>query len=598
MSTDVKAKSSYFTGRVGETGVQKIFYKNQIACNSLGQGDFGEDILCDIFSTSEDCSAYVRTKFSFRVQVKATKSIQKDGYIRRNKNGASISISVGLLQLWAQSYYPVVLVIWDESTDSGFWCFPIEQLNKLKNDQKTQSINFDYTNKFDDDGVACIKQKVEEYYSNIFKTDNTLFRCNIFPVWMPKFRMFTVCEVNDHFKTFKNGRYVNKYAHNLPSFLTSYNNCNYDGCIASFEYKTKSQPLSRFWDEFYKSLESIKFGLKGKDWVAFVVSPVEIVLDAEDRCVSNLTDWTCFSLIGGRVVSDFEYNFELSDKYTYSIKMRATSADEDFFLHSSGDFAVEVFAKGFSSHTRNSEFELRLAVINKSFCALDISDCSAEDLEGLKKWCDKTNACYVELNEDKNNIFITHPFFKIIGYDLLLPGVATWHDWDNLNFDSEKFLAKIPCGRVLDKTQKNKLFAKYHLDASATTEFFLLPYNQALRGEALVHNERIIRFIAYIGTINKKDCESYLKQSREQLKGIVNDFDLYIEPYEDITDIILEVKPPYDQSTREIVDSVETVFDDLVLALRKRSGRQANMAYYIKYELDRYIPESLVKDRK
>lgn len=597
MSAYIKAPNSYFTGQIGETSVQKIFYNNNVACNSLGQADFGEDILCDIFSSSSGHDAYVRTRFSFRVQVKSTASIQKGSYIRRNKNGMSFSLPTGLLQFWQQSFYPVVLVIWDRSTDSGYWCFPVEQLDQSKLYQKTFTVYIDSSHRFDDTGVESIKRKVEEYYNNLYKMDNAVFRCCIYPVWMPKYRMFTCYDVLKYFKIIKNSKeMISKVSHHLPSFLTSYKNCNIDGQVVGLEYKVSSRPLNQFWDGIYQYLENIEFDLGDKEWVSFVVSPVEILLDKEDRCISNLTEWTCFSLIGRHLVSDFEYAFDVGANYVYSYKVRAMSDDQEFFVHSSGDYAVECFATGFSFHTRRADFELKTAIQNKSYCALDISKCSPKEIERLVEWCHENQVNFIELDDDKDMIFISHPRFCVMESGLLMPGISTWSDWDDLNFDSVEFLSKIPFGNVLDEATKTNLFNKYYPNSSKITDLCLLRYSQVVLGEAIKHDERTVRFVAYIGSIDAKECELYVKQARKQIKSIIKVFKMYVTPYEDITDIVLEAQPNYNQSIRDIIESLENIFHELVLSLRDRSTKCENMAYYVKYLLQRYIPDNIINN--
>ena len=54
MSKEIKALNSYFTGNIGELNVNLIYQENNIVCIPLGTSDFGEDLLCDIFSCSKD----------------------------------------------------------------------------------------------------------------------------------------------------------------------------------------------------------------------------------------------------------------------------------------------------------------------------------------------------------------------------------------------------------------------------------------------------------------------------------------------------------------------------------------------------------------
>ena len=153
LSKDVKALNSYFTGNIGELSVNLIYQINNIVCTPLGTSDFGEDLLCDIFSLSKDKEASIRTQFSFRTQVKTTEDIKKEGYIRRTVKGLSISLSTGLLKIWEQSYYPVVLVLWEISSNTGYWCFPTEQIEISSLENETINISVEFNNTFDDNGI-------------------------------------------------------------------------------------------------------------------------------------------------------------------------------------------------------------------------------------------------------------------------------------------------------------------------------------------------------------------------------------------------------------------------------------------------------------
>lgn len=51
----------------------------------------------------------------------------------------------------------------------------------------------------------------------------------------------------------------------------------------------------------------IKLALSSIEWVSFIISPVEIISEIDDRKISNLTDWSCLSMIGNNIISNFDY---------------------------------------------------------------------------------------------------------------------------------------------------------------------------------------------------------------------------------------------------------------------------------------------------
>lgn len=233
MRKAIKAPESYFTGNIGELSVNLIYQQNHVVCTSLGRSDFGEDLLCDIFSNSEESNINVRTCFSFRTQVKTTIEIEREGYIRKTEKGISVSLSSGLLELWEQNYYPTVLVIWECSKNVGYWCFPTEQINIEEIEKNTVSICVKYNCVFDDEGVQEIKRQVESYYLKMYKTNNAKYKCNIYPVWMPQYRNFTPLEIYNNVlnEKSKNTRAVQSSSDMMPAFLASYYNCNMNGIL-------------------------------------------------------------------------------------------------------------------------------------------------------------------------------------------------------------------------------------------------------------------------------------------------------------------------------------------------------------------------------
>lgn len=540
MRKDIKAPNSYFTGNIGELSTNLIYQRNHIVCTSLGKSDFGEDLFCDIFSGSKDCNTYVRTQFSFRTQVKSTVEFEKEGYIRRTKKGLSVSLSTGLLKLWKHSYYPVVLIVWECSKNIGYWCFPTEETDIEKPESDTVSVSVKYTHVFDDEGVQRIKSQVESYYlTKVYKIHNSKYKCNIYPIWMPQYRIFTSMEIYNNFPIRESGnmKAISSLPNMLPAYLASYHHCELGGYITGVEYIADAQPMEQFWEGIYEVIIQVKPELQNNGWIAFIISPVEIISELDERRISNLTEWTSFSRIENSIITDYHFTFDLDESYIYSEKVRSWSDEQELFVHNSGDFAVEIFSSGFSFYTRKTDIELVSALRNKSFCIIDISQCSIKEVELIAEWCRE--------REPKEKEMIFDKYF-----------------------------------------QREKYF-----DLSS------LQYSQTLNGEALNHGNRTIKFVTYVGTFDEEECGIYFEDVRKKLKEKLNYFELYYEIYEDMSNIILEICPKIHQSTKRVVSLVEKIYHELVVNIRKHSSRQENMGYYIKYCLDRWIPEKLVGKR-
>lgn len=594
---DIKAPDSYFTGTSGEDIVKYYFKQWKIACTSLEKSDFGEDILCDIFASSEDGNTNIRTSLSFRAQVKTSFKIENEGYIRRTTNGFSVSISTALLQLWQKSYYPVILVIWDLSANHGFWCAPLEDIKHQDiSRQDTISIHIDKSNDFQAGG-SMIRKYVEEYYNKFLKLDNSKLRCYIYPLWMPQYRLFTSFELLRILGKNSGVNYRCFLASYLPVFLSSYNNLNMGAYLSCIEYIKESNSTDEYLSNLKNFLLDLSLPINDNSWVSFIISPIEIVTTNAYRVVNEVTDWTCFSKIRNLLYADYDYTFLLTDHYFHTEKVRATSGDQNFFIHDSGKFAVEILAGTWNSYAQRADENLMQNVFNRSFCVWDISSCQEKDIQQLIEWCGNKSYEISFLDDDPGIVLISHFAFATGEFGDLLPGMDTWEKFDEINFKSEEFIAQIPCGKLPEDTVYHNICKKYlHPDSNPTNEI-ITSYELTLAGEALRHDERVIRFICYVHPIAKNFELKFQKIAAiidKEIKNKFVNFKLDHIPYKDINDIILEVMPFYNMSTIDAVNIAEPLFIKLLDCIFPLIDNSHNMAYYIKYLLDRWLPEEFV----
>lgn len=596
--SEIKAPDSYFTGTAGEDIVKYYFKQWKIACTSLEKSDFGEDILCDIFATSEDGTTNIRTNLSFRAQVKTSFKIEDEGYIRRTNDGFSVSISTKLLQLWQKSYYPVILVIWDLSANHGFWCAPLENIkNQNIAKQDTISVHIKKSNDFRLGGKK-IRNYVEEYYNKLLKLDNSKFRCYIYPIWMPQYRLFTLTELLSILKEDNNIKCQSFSANYLPVFLASYNNINMGGYIYCIEYIQESNSTNEYISKLKNILINLSITVDEKSWVSFVISPIEIVTTEDYRVISEVTDWTCFSKIEKFLYADFEYTFLISDHYFPTKKVRATSGDENFFIHNSGKFAVELFVKTWNSYAQRADIDLIQNIINRSFCIWDISNCKKKEINQIIKWCKKKGYNISFLDNEPGIIIISHFAFSVGDFGTLLPGMDSWKKFDQINLRSEDLIAQIPYGKLPEKAVYQKICKNYlHLDSNFENEI-ISTYELTLTGEALRHDERLIRFICYVQIITEEFEIIFRKKAdmifKTELKNRFVNFNLAFVPYKDFNDIILEVVPFMNMSTFDAVNILEPYFLSFLDEISPYLDNSHNTAYYIKYQLDRWLPEEFV----
>lgn len=280
---------------------------------------------------------------------------------------------------------------------------------------------------------------------------------------MPQFRLFTSTEIYNNFPMRESGnmKAISSMPEMLSAFLASYHHCELGEYITGVEYIANAQPLEQFLDGIYEVIVQVKPDLQTNEWIAFIISPVEIISELDERRITNLTEWTSFSRIENRIITDYNFEFDLDDSYIYSEKVRSWSDEQELFVHNSGDFAVEIFSAGFSFYTRKTDLELVSAMRNKSFCIIDISQRSVKEVVLIAEWCREREYRFVKLCNDKDKIAITHKFFDITNVGTFFPGIVTWKYWDELEFEREEFLEQIPFGNPLKPEEKKMIFNTY-----------------------------------------------------------------------------------------------------------------------------------------
>jgi hypothetical protein len=594
------APDSFFTGIAGEAIIQSIFSKWKISTTKIGESDFGEDLLCDIFIASEDGKTNIRTNLTFRVQVKTTKEINKEGYIRRTKKGFSFSLETSLLDLWIDSYYPVLLVIWDLKKNCGYWCAPLQEYNSSTiPDTDTATIHFSKEMLLEN-SEKHIKEYVQEYYNGLLKLRSSTYQCYIYPLWMPKYRVFTFSEIFQFFREAGSS----KVNHNipisdyLPAFLASYNNINLDGGLPCIQFIDKADSLDSYITKFKKYLSDVSIKVGDNEWISFIISPIEIIQE-DYRVINKMTDWLSFSLIENQLVTDKDYTFDVGYDYTYTDKVRASSNDQNLFIHSSGDFAIEILATGYNLASRRAYNLLQEKYYSRAICIWDVSGCSLLEIEQLQKWCYENEYMYYSLEDSTSVVVITHHHFSRGSYGATFPGASTWSEFDSFNLSSEEFQTKIPFGAPASLSDIRRVYNVYLNLPDKLSEERCVQYEQILEGEVLNHQERLVHFISYIHPINPTEFQAYLEEIKDEYLETLSLnstlFDLFVDHYKDISDLVLNIRPKWNKQTKETIESGTLIFKQIIERIRPFCYQTGNMAYYIKYRLDRFLPEDLVQ---
>ena len=168
-------------GDVGETAAILTFKKWGWTADKVAS-DYGEDVDCNIFIDNR------RTALHFRCQVKSAG--EKSNYVRRLKTGNfSTSISTRTLRTWLLSYFPVLLIVYDDDNQELYWADATAQVRSRPQvlAQKTATVNVSRANMLRS-GAKAIQQLVQRFYERMLRLPSANMSCEVYSILMPGYR--------------------------------------------------------------------------------------------------------------------------------------------------------------------------------------------------------------------------------------------------------------------------------------------------------------------------------------------------------------------------------------------------------------------------
>ncbi len=358
-------------GNVGETSVQLILQKYKWTADII-KSDFGEDIDCNIFIDN------FRTNYHLRCQVKSTTADSE--YVKKLSNGDySVSIQSGLLSAWLTSYFPVLLMVYEEESDLCHWCNPIEQIlknpSKLEKDKPT--IRIPKENIFDFNAKNVILEEVKKFYRKIQRLDESTIQCKVLPVLMPGYRIIPLHNLLDfHNNSFQlSSEIAVDYLELLPSWISVLKRIDPSSILSTIKLNSSNTELDSYLVNLKKKLNSFKYPLKSNEWLSFIVSPT--IIQSNNSSWSNeITSWRSYvKLKNKEIINDYEYNFEKPDGFLRQIIRRGRSwpylhsvhPDKDIALHFLGCYEITPSIKKIEEiHNHNIKGQLVLWKCKKS----------------------------------------------------------------------------------------------------------------------------------------------------------------------------------------------------------------------------------------
>ncbi|WP_281560705.1 DUF4365 domain-containing protein [Thalassomonas sp. RHCl1] len=473
MNTTPVRPRNHVIGDVGQTSVslqlQKWGWTSEIIT-----ADYGEDLSCEIFVNGK------RTAFHFRCQVKSFHSHK--GQVRVLKNGnLSVSIAASTCLTWANSYYPVILAVYDEANDATFWDDVTEQVRKKIKGLTSKTTSFHIKKNELSKTRKQLESCVNRFYSKLLSVVEPEFTCNIFPVVMPQHRTISFNEISELVNLRSLHGISIDFHHQsyeyLPSWITAIKSTS-DNYLYGLKATSSVESVEEYFANLKKVIAKLELPLKKGEWLSFIISPVSFKEKSENNRKGDtpwskqLTDWECFSIIAGSCILDSEFSFTVPNDFKQQIARHSRSWDGFYCVSPSLDIAVQIYSMQATTPAfRESSKRFKQQILGK-FVPWT---CQKKDVESLHQKLNEIGLVYKEIppeivSESPNwtNGIITVPIFNPeIG---LIPQTDSWEEFDE---GEVKFLLKKK--NVLDKLNGK-------LGSDDITTFILSFFNEFNRG--------------------------------------------------------------------------------------------------------------------
>ncbi|MEB2773669.1 DUF4365 domain-containing protein [Algoriphagus sp. D3-2-R+10] len=486
--TEPKQTDGQSLGDIGEKTVQLILTKYKWTADII-KSDFGEDIDCNVFINN------TRTNYYLRCQVKST---TKDSeYVKQLKNGDySVSISSGLLKAWLSSYFPVFLVVYEEDSDLCYWTNPIKQIleNPSKLEKDYPSVRVSKDNLLNNESREAILNEVKLFYHKIQRLDEATISCKVTPLLMPNYRVVPFHHFSEYIYNESQlmAEIAGDFIELLPSWMTILKRLDPSSALPSIKFSSTKIDLDEFLTLLQQKLKNFHYKTKDNEWISFIVSPIEIQSN-NSSWFNELTYWTSYSRIGGKLVNDTEYNFEAPTGFLGQVSRRARSWDFYQYVNPKKDIAIQFFSCYEVTPSIRNIDKVHSQNIKGQ---LILWECKKEDLEEVANQVTSIELA-IKLIDDSNElclIAITNPMFDpFIG----LYSVAM--DWDSFEngsvrnkLEKNEFISIIPgheyTGEMPDflKEVLNRYDDKKYTKALVTEMEYIAGY-------PLMHDERGIQ---------------------------------------------------------------------------------------------------------
>ena len=344
MATFPIRPSTHITGDVGETATALVLKKWGWTADIVSS-DYGEDLDCFIFVDNR------RTSLHFRCQVKSTADTEE--HIRHLKSGDfSVSISTSTCKQWLLSCFPVLLVVYDATTEKTWWGDATKQVRMKMNKLSQETITL-HVSKLLAESQSQVTDTVQQFYSQLMRLSSRALMCQVYPVIMPGYRAIPMNQIIQA----KSSKHLPKDAHIefttgnknwLPAWTTSIKTLE-QYFVAGLAVTTTGRDIQDFSTLLRKALLNLPLPIAESEWVSYVCSPVEFKANDEGNTENSiwnkeLTPWRNYTRFGSDLVSDDDYAFATPAGFLRQVARRARSWDKFHHVDPLRDVSIQLFA--------------------------------------------------------------------------------------------------------------------------------------------------------------------------------------------------------------------------------------------------------------
>ncbi len=361
----VKRIREHIIGDIGETSSSLIFKQWGWTSDKI-TSDYGEDLDCQVFINN------LKTHYHFRCQVKSTE--KNKNFIRKLKNGDfSVSIEIEIAKSWLLAYYPVFLIIYDESLENHYWINASSYLKKNVNRLNRDSISFRISiqNSLRESKDKFLTE-IKNYYQNIFRIDSSILSTNIYPIVMPYYlslgmNLFKYKPKSEYF----NIEPISEHVKKLPSWFLNIETLN-PPYIFYLNLSAKEENIEVFINQISSLINSWNIEIKKNEWLSFIISPIQLktssVTEFENEFWNkDITDWFSFSKINNNVVNDIQYAFNPPIGFFSQVARKAASYETFHHINPKDDVAIELFSSIKTPYSYKYETSMYLKQIDAQF---------------------------------------------------------------------------------------------------------------------------------------------------------------------------------------------------------------------------------------